>query len=302
MEVKHFKRSRYNYREIKPAESEREKQRYKLTPIRMKSQDRLISEQCSKSFEDSEYDRSFPSNKSTCSSGFISTMSNCSFTDDDQKILSIKLFYFIYNNKKDIEIIIGENKEIKDLIIFSLNLINEQLISEKKNIQLDNSNFNNYCIKLIKNEKKESLEELNDNNIPPIEMDICLSDCDLEKNFFLIWNGGEKNNILPYKREDNRREKNNEIELILNKNKIKENNTNICYFTKIKKRERDNKSVKHNRNNNKIGIDIENGNCCLYQETINIKQIKDKLNEIYLFILLINLIIIIIDFVNDNYI
>lgn len=246
MEVKHYKRGRYNYRELKPPESEREKQRFKLTPIR-KVRSRLISEISTKSFEDSDYDHSIPSNKSTCSSGF---MSNCSFTD--VQTLSIKLFYFLYNDKKSIEIIISEDKLIKDLIIFSLNIINEQLISDKQNIQLDIQNLNNYCIKLIQNEN-----EINKENFlvggETLNMDSTVSDCDLGKNFFLIWKNNKKSNVLPYKRQ-NRNKK--EIEIIVNK-KIHYNNHN---FVRSKKHT---KSVTK-RNNYYNDKDIDLSNCCLY--------------------------------------
>ena len=94
------------------------------------------------------------SNNATCSSG---CMSNCSF--HNAKIINIELFYYINKDLQHTEILIQEDKTINDLICFSLNLINEDLISNKLNIQLDTSNCEKYSMFLIK--KKEDIKNLN---------------------------------------------------------------------------------------------------------------------------------------------
>lgn len=185
-------------REMRTPEPEREKQRYTLTPIR-KIRNDFLSELVNKSFEESDSDKSIASNKSTCSSGF---MCNCSF--QYTQTINIRLFYYINENKKEIEIIINEDKTIKDMILFSINLINEQLISDKENIKLDVCNLSNYCIKMIENE-----EELkNIENIPALDSDSFIANFNLDNHFFLLWTDKRKSNLLPYIRDITHKEKN----------------------------------------------------------------------------------------------
>ena len=68
--------------------------------------------------------------------------------------MNIKLFYYINKDLKTTEILFQEDKTIKDLICFSLNIINEELISNKLNIQLDTSNYKKYCMFLIKKKRR----------------------------------------------------------------------------------------------------------------------------------------------------
>lgn len=192
MEVKFYRKKNYILRELRTPERKRDIQKLKLTPIH-KNKDRIMSELGNKSFEDVSFDESLNSNNATGSSGF---MSNNSFEDIDS--INIKLHYFINNKKNEIEIIINEDKTIKDLISLSLNLINEQLISDKQNIQLDTINIDNYCIKQIKNEE----EELNDNCVI-IDKDTFLSNLILENKFYLEWINKNKSNLIPYKKINN---------------------------------------------------------------------------------------------------
>lgn len=206
MEAKYYRKNPYIMREKRTPDNKRYVHRFKLTPIRKKGS-KLMTEIGNKSFEDSSIDKSLDSNNATGSSGFIT---NNSF--DEIKTLNIKLHYFINKKIKSIEVIINEDKTIKELIIFSLQLINEQLISEKLNIQFDLKNLNNYCIKSVNNEK-----ELNDNNTI-INDNSFLSNICLDQKFFLEWNDEKKSNIIPYIREENKNEK--QIKGLLMKNKI----------------------------------------------------------------------------------
>ena len=164
-------------------------------------------------------------NNATCSSGNIS---NTSFQGSE--VITIKLYYYIRNDLKNIDILISEDKTIKDLIIFSLNIINEQLDSDKLKIQLDMKNYNNYCIKLLK--KLEDLK--NCRNIPPLSMDSALINYFYTGAIFLlVWLEENRNNVLPYHR--NIEKKKREINKIKNlrnnrgrnkmKNSIRKNNT-----------------------------------------------------------------------------
>ena len=130
----------------------------KNNPPKKSENDAEIESNCSsnKSYDskNNQSEDSIISNNATCSSGCVS---NCSF--QSSQIINIKLFYYINKDLKNTEILIQEDKTINDLICFSLNIINEELISNKLNIQLDTSNYKQYCIFLAK--KKEDIRDIN---------------------------------------------------------------------------------------------------------------------------------------------
>ena len=135
------------------------------------------------------------SNNATCSSGCVS---NCSF--HNAKIINIELFYYINKDLQHTEILIQEDKTINDLISFSLNLINEDLISNKLNIQLDASNCEKYCMFLIK--KKEDIKNLNKTS--SLNRESYLYNYSNSDNiYFLKWLDSNKNNVIPYQRKNN---------------------------------------------------------------------------------------------------
>lgn len=135
------------------------------------------------------------SNNATCSSGCVS---NCSF--HNTQIMNIELFYYINKDLKLTEILIQEDKTINDLICFSLNIINEDLISNNLNIQLDTSNCEKYCLFLIK--KKEDIKNLN--KIPSLNRETYLYNySNLDNKYFLKWLDTNKNNVIPYQRNNN---------------------------------------------------------------------------------------------------
>ena len=208
----------------------------------MKKNKRQISQTSSKS-SDSDKDNSSGANKSyddkinqsvdsiitnnaTCSSGNISNSSSF----HGSQVITIKLYYYIRNDLKKIDILISEDKTIKDLIIFSLNIINEQLDSDKLNIQLDMKNYNNYCIKLLK-----KLDDLKySRNIPPLSTDSALINYFHTDAIFLLgWLDENKSNVVPYHR--NIEKKKSEINKIQNfqknmgrnivNNNVRKNNT-----------------------------------------------------------------------------
>ena len=164
------------------------------------------------------------SNNATCSSGCIS---NSSFHSTQN--INIILYYYINKDLRSTEILIQEDKTIKDLICFSLNIINEELISNKMNIQLDTSNYKKYCIILVK--KKEDIKDINEaNKIPSLNPDsLIVSYSNSDNLYYLKWLDTKNNNIIPYqriknnKREFNSLKKNNIIKLDIseNQNKIK---------------------------------------------------------------------------------
>ena len=179
-----------------------------------------------KSYDDkiNQLEDSIITNNATCSSGNIS---NTSF--QGSQIITIKLYYYIRNDLKNIDILISEDKTIKDLIIFSLNIINEQLDSDKLNIQLDMKDYNNYCIKLL-----EKLDELkNSRNIPPLSMDSALINYFYtDAIFLLVWLEENKSNVLPYHRNIEKKKREiNKIKILQNNmgrnkiNNVRKNNT-----------------------------------------------------------------------------
>ena len=162
------------------------------------------------------------SNNATCSSGCISS---CSF--HSSQIINIELFYYINKDLRNTEILIQEDKTINDLICFSLNIINEELISNKLNIQLDTSNYKKYSLIQIQN--KEDIKEIN--KMEPLNPETLISNYpNIENLYFLRWLDTKNSNVIPYqrvnniKREFNSFKKNNNIiklDTRENKNKIK---------------------------------------------------------------------------------
>ena len=181
------------------------------------------------------------SNNATCSSGCVS---NSSFHSSE--IINVILFYYIKKDLKKIEILIQEDKTIKELIIFALNIINEELISNKLNIQLDTSNYKKYCLFLI--QKKEDIKEIN--RIPSLSPDSFLSNySNMDSLYYLKWLDTNINNVIPYIRKNN----NN----YLNKkeiNSLKKNN----HINKLDVNEGKNKNI-----NGEILSDDDN-NCIIF--------------------------------------
>ena len=181
------------------------------------------------------------SNNATCSSGCISSSSFHSSI-----IINIILFYYINKDLKKTEILIQEDKTIKELIIFALNIINEELISNKLNIQLDTSNYKKYCLFLIK--KKEDIKDIN--KIPSLNPDSFLSNySNMDSLYFLKWLDTKINNVIPYERKNNN--------YFLNKreiNSIKKNN----HINKF-----DINEIKSKNNNGEILLDDDN-NCIIF--------------------------------------
>ena len=181
------------------------------------------------------------SNNATCSSGCISSSSFHSSI-----IINIILFYYINKDLKKTEILIQEDKTIKELIIFALNIINEELISNKLNIQLDTSNYKKYCLFLIK--KKEDIKDIN--KIPSLNPDSFLSNySNMDSLYFLKWLDTKINNVIPYERKNNN--------YYLNKreiNSIKKNN----HINKF-----DINEIKSKNNNGEILLDDDN-NCIIF--------------------------------------
>jgi hypothetical protein len=171
----------------------------KNNPPKKSENDAEIESNCSsnKSYDskNNQSEDSIISNNATCSSGCVS---NCSF--QSSQIINIKLFYYINKDLKNTEILIQEDKTINDLICFSLNIINEELISNKLNIQLDTSNYKQYCIFLAK--KKEDIRDIN--KITRLNPDSLINNYyNLESIYLLKWLDNKKNNVIPYQRNNN---------------------------------------------------------------------------------------------------
>ena len=99
--------------------------------------------------------------------------------------MNIKLFYYINKDLKTTEILFQEDKTIKDLICFSLNIINEELISNKLNIQLDTSNYKKYSLIQIQN--KEDIKEIN--KMEPLNPETLISNYpNIENLYFEVYN------------------------------------------------------------------------------------------------------------------
>jgi hypothetical protein len=217
----------------------------KNNPPKKSENDAEIESNCSsnKSYDskNNQSEDSIISNNATCSSGCVS---NCSF--QSSQIINIKLFYYINKDLKNTEILIQEDKTINDLICFSLNIINEELISNKLNIQLDTSNYKKYCLFLIK--KKEDIKDIN--KISSLNPDSFLSNySNMDSLYFLKWLDTKINNVIPYERKNNN--------YYLNKreiNSIKKNN----HINKF-----DINEIKSKNNNGEILLDDDN-NCIIF--------------------------------------
>ena len=140
--------------------------------------------------KNSQSEDSIISNNATCSSGCIS---NSSFHSTQN--INIKLYYYINKELKNTEILIQEDKTIKDLICFSLNIINEELISNKLNIQLDTSNYKKYCIILVKN--KEEIKNFKEaNKVPSLSPEsLIVSYSNSDNLYYLKWLDTKNKNI-----------------------------------------------------------------------------------------------------------
>ena len=178
------------------------------------------------------------SNNATCSSGCIS---NCSF--HSSQIINIKLFYYINKDLKNTEILIQEDKTINELICFSLNIINEELISNKLNIQLDTSNYKKYCIFLAK--KKEDIKDLN--KMTALNPDSLINNyLNLDNIYLLKWLDNKINNVIPYQR-----------------NNINNINNNKKEINSLRKNNHINKFDLNEGNNNNGDINLEDDKNCI---------------------------------------
>ena len=201
-------------------------QKQKRISLKKLENDVEIDSNCSSNKSNDEKNNqsedSILSNNATCSSGCISS---CSF--HSSQIINIELFYYINKDLRNTEILIQEDKTINDLICFSLNIINEELISNKLNIQLDTSNYKKYSLIQIQN--KEDIKEIN--KMEPLNPETLISNYpNIENLYFLRWLDTKNSNVIPYqrvnniKREFNSFKKNNNIiklDTRENKNKIK---------------------------------------------------------------------------------
>ena len=127
------------------------------------------------------------SNNATYSSGCVSSNSFHS-----SAMINIKLFYYINKDLKNTEILIQEDKTINEFICFALNIINEELLSNKLNIQLDTSNYKKYCIFLIK--KKEDIKDVN--KIQSLNPESFINNCyNIDNLYYLKWLDTKINNV-----------------------------------------------------------------------------------------------------------
>ena len=175
-----------------------------LTPVK-RIRGRMVSRLNNKSFEKHEFsEEEIQSNKATCSSG------NDNTTFSIFQNINILLYYYLENDEiNNIEILVNEDKTIFEFIRFSLNIINEQLRSEKKNIQFNMNQLDKYCIKEV---KKNGLPN---NDLPIFNPEISLNDCKEDK-LCIVWLGDKNSNFIKYNSQ------------------INNNNNNINYHRKIK--------------------------------------------------------------------
>ena len=137
-----------------------------------------------KSFE--KFSEEIISNKATCSSG------NDNSTFFIFQNINILLYYYLENNQiQNIEILVNEDKTIEEFISFSLNIINEELRSEKKNFQFNMEELNKYCIKFVKE------NGLPNNDIPKFNSEFILKNCK-ENKLCIEWLGEKKSNFIEY--------------------------------------------------------------------------------------------------------
>ena len=175
-----------------------------LTPVK-RIRGRMASRLNNKSFEKYEFSEGeIQSNKATCSSG------NDNTTFSIFQNINILLYYYLENDEiNNIEILVNEDKTIFEFIRFSLNIINEQLRSEKKNIQFNMNQLDKYCIKEV---KKNGLPN---HDLPIFNPEIPLNNCKEDK-LCIVWLGDKNSNFIKYNSQ------------------INNNNNNINYHRKIK--------------------------------------------------------------------
>ena len=201
----HHKKEKRRILELSsPQSSGRSKPRVHLTPVR-RIRGRMASRLNNKSLEKYDFSEGeIESNKATCSSG------NDNSTFFIFQNINILLYYYLENNQiQNIEILVNEDKTISEFIRFSLNIINEQLRSEKKNIQFNMTQLDKYCIKEV---KKNGLPN---NDLPIFYPGTSLNNCKEDK-LCIVWLGDKKSNFIKYN------------------SKINNNNNNINYHRKIK--------------------------------------------------------------------
>ena len=186
-----------------------------------------ITKKKNKSFEKNDFNNEIDSNKATCS--FTSEENGFSFF----QTVNIKLFYYINEQIKNIEIIINENNTIFDFIRFSINLINENLKQEKFGFKLNNKNIEKYQIKIAKKNGMPNFD------YPSFNKNTIIKNCKSEK-LCLIWIENENNYLIKNNENDN-----------FNKN---------IYNKKIKKKNeikkfKYKKDFNNNNNNNNLNYD-----------------------------------------------
>jgi hypothetical protein len=174
-----------------PQSSGRSKPRVRLTPIR-KIRGRMASRLNNKSLEKYDFSEGkIESNRATCSSG------NDNTTFSIIQNINILLYYYLENNEiQNIEILVNEDKTIAEFIRFSLNIINEQLRSEKKNIQFNTNQLDKYCIKEV---KKNGLPN---NDLPIFYPGTSLNNCKEDK-LCIVWLGEKNSNFIRNNLQDN---------------------------------------------------------------------------------------------------
>ena len=186
-----------------------------------------ITKKKNKSFEKIDFNNEIDSNKATCS--FTSEENGFSFF----QTVNIKLFYYINEQIKNIEIIINENNTIFDFIRFSINLINENLKQENFDFKLNNKNIEKYQIKIAKKNGMPNFD------YPSFNKNTIIKNCKSEK-LCLIWIENENNYLIKNNENDN-----------FNKN---------IYNKKIKKKNeikkfKYKKDFNNNNNNNNLNYD-----------------------------------------------
>ena len=187
-----------------------------------------ITKKKNKSFEKNDfYENEINSNKATCS--FTSEENGFSFF----QTVNIKLFYYINEQIKNIEIIINENNTIFDFIRFSINLINENLKQENFGFKLNNKNIEKYQIKIAKKNGMPNFD------YPSFNKNTIIKNCKSEK-LCLIWIENENNYLIKNNENDNIKniynkkiKKKNEIKKFKYKKDFNNNNNNNFNYDEI---------------------------------------------------------------------
>jgi hypothetical protein len=177
----HHKKEKKRILELTSPQSSigKSKAKIHLSPIR-----KMNYKLNNKSFEN--FSEEIISNKATCSSG------NDNSTFFIFQNINILLYYYLENNQiQNIEILVNEDKTIEEFISFSLNIINEELRSEKKNFQFNMEELNKYCIKFVKE------NGLPNNDIPKFNSEFILKNCK-ENKLCIEWLGEKKSNFIEY--------------------------------------------------------------------------------------------------------